>query len=273
VLFLNMHQVIEHILARRNKKVLGGDGRKIALVLFGGGMRGVRGAGALMALQDLGLTHAFDDIYTYSASFPIASYFLSEQLSEHANLYFRELAGHRFINFARFWKVFDIEYIIDVFIKQRPLDIKKILAAETRLHLRTVNISKKSVEYLEVHDFEPSEYPELVKAAMSVPFLHPGSARLRGQRYMDTAIYQDDLEKYIKRAVNTNATDILCIYNEQRQAKINLGEAKRIFEVKPKPEWKLKRIETRSQVLQQAGQAMGDYVKQIFGSSEPIKLL
>ena len=53
-----MHSVIEHILARKDKAVPVNDGRKIALVLYGGLMTGVCGAGALQAFKEMGLGKA-----------------------------------------------------------------------------------------------------------------------------------------------------------------------------------------------------------------------
>lgn len=73
-----MHPAIEHIAARRGKKVPIHDNRKIALVLMGGLMTGTRGAGAMIALEQLGLAHAFDFIYTASAGFPNACYMLTK---------------------------------------------------------------------------------------------------------------------------------------------------------------------------------------------------
>ena len=60
---MKTHPVIKHLLARKNKKVPVKDGRKIVLVLCGGAMAGIRGAGFLIALKELGLDNAFDEIY------------------------------------------------------------------------------------------------------------------------------------------------------------------------------------------------------------------
>jgi len=92
-----MHPVLQHILARRGQSVPVNDGRKITLVLYGGGMSGVAGAGAMIALQDLGFAHAFDAIYTYSAGFPNASYLLGDETRLGTSIYYEDLSRGQFI--------------------------------------------------------------------------------------------------------------------------------------------------------------------------------
>ncbi len=53
-----MHSVIRALSNRRGKCVPVNDGRKISLVLCGGLMTGVRSAGAMIALEELGLGRA-----------------------------------------------------------------------------------------------------------------------------------------------------------------------------------------------------------------------
>src|SRR4051812_20785555 len=88
---LFMHPVIAHLLERKGKAAPFNDGRSIALVHFGGIMTGVRGAGALVALDELGLTHAFDDIYATSAGFPNACFFLTNNIHMASKIYSENL--------------------------------------------------------------------------------------------------------------------------------------------------------------------------------------
>ena len=53
--------------------------RKLALVIEGGGMRGVVSAGSLLALDQLGFRNVFDEVYATSAGGVNAAYFLSGQ--------------------------------------------------------------------------------------------------------------------------------------------------------------------------------------------------
>src|SRR5580693_5441808 len=108
-----MHPVFDHIRARRGatRDATGSfnDGRKIALVLYGGIMLGVRGAGALRAFEETGLGNAFDEIYTMSSGFLNGLYFLSGQIADGLAVYSDEFSGKRFLNPRRFWKVADTD--------------------------------------------------------------------------------------------------------------------------------------------------------------------
>jgi len=128
-----MQPVIEHLLARKNKQVPVEDGRKIALVLFGGIMVGVRGMGALVALEELGLAHSFDYIYTMSSGFINASYFLSGQMTLGAAAYYQELSGKKFLNLLRFWNIADINYLMGVIKTKKPLNVDAVLSSKTKL--------------------------------------------------------------------------------------------------------------------------------------------
>ena len=61
---------------------LSGLDTKLGLVVEGGGMRGVISGGALIALERLGLTSAFDEVYGESAGAINACYFLAGEAAD-----------------------------------------------------------------------------------------------------------------------------------------------------------------------------------------------
>src|SRR5499427_10902305 len=73
------------------------DGRKVALIVEGGAMRGVISCAALMALEELGLTEAFDEIYGASAGAVNAAYFLAGQAAYATTIYYQRINNSRFI--------------------------------------------------------------------------------------------------------------------------------------------------------------------------------
>src|ERR671927_210836 len=77
------------------------DGRKVALIVEGGAMRGVISCAALMALEDLGLTEAFDEVYGASAGAVNAAYFLAGQAAYATTIYYQKVNNTRFIR--RLW--------------------------------------------------------------------------------------------------------------------------------------------------------------------------
>jgi predicted patatin/cPLA2 family phospholipase len=251
-----MHPVIQHILSRRENDPVH-DGRKIALVLYGGIMLGVRGAAALQVLDQEGLATAFDEIYTMSSGFLNASYFLSGQITDALAAYHTDLSGHRFLNPLKFWKVADIDYLMSVARIKRPLRTDAILQNQTELFLMLTNTKWEAPEYLEVHDFNSEEYFDLVRAASSLPFIGHGNTILHGVPYHDI-LRKKNIPELMRHVLASDATDILILYNypwqkEYVNKKIGMArEGTRIMEIclERVP---MSRFETNSDKLVRAG--------------------
>lgn len=80
------------------------DGRRIALAIEGGGMRGCIGAGMVAAINYLGLTEAVDAVYGSSAGSLVGAYLLSRQLPQYGcSIYYDVLprAGRSFIDIRK----------------------------------------------------------------------------------------------------------------------------------------------------------------------------
>ncbi|MCL5435940.1 MAG: hypothetical protein M1275_02570 [Patescibacteria group bacterium] len=259
-----MHPVIEHLSARAGKSGPFSDGRRIALVLWGGIMRGVRGAGALAALEAMGLTRAFDSVYTVSAGFPLASYFLAGQIHLGISLFYDELASPKFLNRWRFWQGMEVPYLISAMREGKPLDAEAVLASPTRLYARVVNVKTQKLEYLEAHDVGAGEFWQLMHAAVSIPILHRRPAKISGQHYIDTNL-NGRLKEHMRYALNTDNTDILVIYNAEIQRRMNAADAVRVYEFCPDRSSRLSRFERNPKELKKAGQEMADMVSEAFG--------
>jgi len=285
-----MHQVIEHIKARKNLNGPHNDRRKIVLVVYGGTMASIRGTGALLALEEMGLGNAFDEIYTVSAGFLNASYLLSGQMRMCVTGIYTNLSSSNFLNFFRLWRIMDVDYLVSIAKLVRPLDIPKLLANQTKLYVGLFNPEIDHTEYLEVHDYNEKEYWELLYASMSVPYISPGDVRVRGKLYEDMPFKKYYHLHHVENAIKSGATDILIIYNYQSQKKfegkfkdriLNLhgwltdvsyksNLPKHVFEIRPKDDWDLSRFETNEQPLKKAAKQMGRHVKEIFGEDDEI---
>jgi len=271
-----MHPVIKHILERKNKSVPVNDGRKIALVLFGGIMCGIRGAGAMIALEELGLRNIFDSVYVISAGFPNVLYLLDEKVRLATSIYYRDLNDKKFINPYHMNKIIDIGYLMNIFRSgSRKIDAEKILNQKTKIYVGTKNVKTKQIEYLEIHDLRSDEVFNLLNASISVPFLHPGSTEINGKFYEDVgrSLFNSRAKINVKTALGSDATDILLIYNRKDQHMMDIPdpESSRVFEILPTNN-DLGLFETKTEILKCEAQKMGDMVKRIFGSNEPIDL-
>jgi predicted patatin/cPLA2 family phospholipase len=257
-----MHPVIEHILARQGKRVPVNDGRKIALVLYGGGMSGVAGAGAMIALQDLGLTHTFDAIYTYSAGFANASYLLGDATRLGTSIYYEDLIGRRFINLWRFWRIMNVQYLVHVMEKIKPLPVTKIIESSTELFIRLWNVNTGRTEYVEAHDFSPEQYLRLMAAATSLRHVGIGPTKLGSNNYEDYP-FSKDVPEHLYYVLDTDATDIFVIYNRPNQRVNSIKMSERLYEIIPDL-W-VRNTYTNPDKLKRAAESMASQIYQLFG--------
>jgi predicted patatin/cPLA2 family phospholipase len=103
--FLDRHPVAQLMLERQrqhSKPLKRKDGRTIALVIEGGGMRGVISGGMVAALEQLGLLDIFDVVYGSSAGAIAGAYFLAGQARYGTTIFYERLNNSRFINFRHF---------------------------------------------------------------------------------------------------------------------------------------------------------------------------
>lgn len=280
---MDIHPVLRHVLDRRGNAGAPGDGRKIVLVLFGGIMVAARGAAGLLAFEELGLTAAFDEIYTMSSGFANASYFLAGQMRAGASMYYQELSGFKALNVLRPWKLADMEYLMKVARELKPLEVEALLKSRTRLNTMVTKFPDLNAGvFLEVHDFDPEEYFGLLRACSSLPIVAKGFVHLKGQDYRDV-FYDEALKHFMEKVMSVDATDVVVLYNyDWQRSYVRSGvdmDQEHVYEFTPpffagKKEWfqKMTRFETRSWKLKKQARQFGDEVKKAFGSAEPVKL-
>lgn len=273
-----MHPVVEHILARKGKTAPFDDGRSIALLHLGGLMTGVRGAGALAALQELGLGSAFDEIYATSAGLANACYFLSGDMRSGASIYYEDLCSGEFINLERVWDIVNIDYVLEILRTKKPLDYAKVAHSPTKLYARLYNMLEKQAEYKPLNGLAPEEIERALHAAISLPYLDPGSVEIEDTPYKDAdlAKKEDEFKAIADTMLTSSATDVLVLYNypEQFDYMLNAGmlDSERLYQIVPYREEDLSRVSTDSHELKKAAEAMGSLVKSIFGSDEDFVL-
>src|SRR5581483_4629326 len=73
-------------------------GRRVALVIEGGGMRGVVSAGMTAAIEQLGLRDSFDEVHGASAGAFNAAFFIAGQASYLTALYPHGFGDPTFVN-------------------------------------------------------------------------------------------------------------------------------------------------------------------------------
>jgi predicted patatin/cPLA2 family phospholipase len=184
------------------------DGRKLALIFEGGAMRGAASAGGAVALEHLGFSAIFDEIYATSAGVMNASYFLASQTNMGITIYFEDLTTGRFIKPMRFWKLVDVDYLIDeVATFRKPLDVQRVLKSPTRLF---VVVMDKATGEASLVDTKNSTIPllNIIKAALALPVLYNRTVELEGKHCMDGGLR---IPFPLQQAIDNGCTDILLL--------------------------------------------------------------
>jgi len=207
------HPVIKLIRSRREAGSMPGarsDGRRVALVIEGGGMRGVVSAGMTAAIEQLGLTDALDEIHGASAGAFNAAFLIAGQATYLTGLYPHGFGNPRFVSAIRVLRggaPFDMDYVIrEVWQNQRPLRTERILQSPIELHCTATD-----VESTDIVDLTALESDDEIRTAMlasaRLPWLAGGPVQFRGRVLLDATLAE---AVPVHRARQT-ATDLLVL--------------------------------------------------------------
>jgi predicted patatin/cPLA2 family phospholipase len=207
------HPVIAAVRRRRDEGSTPGartDGRRIALVIEGGGMRGVVSAGMAAAIEQLGLTDSFDEVHGASAGSFNAAFLLAGQATYLTGLYPHGFGDPRFVSLRRAIAgrpLFDLDYVIDeVWRSQRRLRTDVIEASGIELHCTATD-----VDQAEIVDLDELRDGEQIRCAMRasarLPWLAGPPVHFRGRRLLDATL----AEAMPVRAAGRTATHMLVL--------------------------------------------------------------
>jgi predicted patatin/cPLA2 family phospholipase len=180
--------------------------KKLALILSGGGMTTSYCVGALQALRQ---KHRIvpDIIIAASGSAGSASYYVSKQDKYFEHFWLDLLPKHQdIVNAFRFTKIIDIDFIVDVLMKEEmSLNLKNLRAARTKLFLPVVHWKNGNLKYFSNHD--DVDWYAVVKAAKAIPIAYGRSVKILTERYHDS--HKTSMPStHIKKAVQEGATHI-----------------------------------------------------------------
>ncbi len=167
------------------------DGRRIALVIEGGGMRGVVSAGMTAAIEQLGFTDAFDEVHGASAGAFNAAFLLGGQASYLAGLYQHGFGNPRFVSVRRVLRgrsLFNMDYVVnEVWRTQRPLHTDRILASPIELHCTATDAeTAEGVDLTDLRD--DAEIRQAMLASARLPWLAGGPVSFRGRLLLDATL-------------------------------------------------------------------------------------
>lgn len=219
---VNISAAIKNILVRKKEISKGIKNSKkdikSALVVQGGGMRGVFSAGSLIALEKLGFSEAFDCIYGASSGAMNAAYFLSQQTSFGTSIYYENINNSKFINLLRVNKIVDIDYLFDeILTKIKPLDTYKVVNSKTPLYFYGTDIETGAATKF---TSKSKNILKLLKASCALPVYYNRPVFVKKKGYIDGGISK---AIPIEEVIEGGCTDILVLLTHPIKFKKHVG--------------------------------------------------
>jgi predicted patatin/cPLA2 family phospholipase len=185
-----------------------GDGRKLGLIVEGGAMRGIFSCGGGIALELLGLSRAFDEVYACSSGAINAAYFVAGQAAYSVSIYYDEVNNRKFINPLRLNNILDMDFLFNEVIKRRkPLDVARVLSSPSKLRISITDANTGAGFLIDAQD---SRYALLdsLRASATHPLLSERTRRLGDRECFDGG-FANPLP--VKDAIDNGCTDLLVL--------------------------------------------------------------
>jgi predicted patatin/cPLA2 family phospholipase len=184
------------------------DGRKVGLIVEGGAMRGVISCAALMALEDLGMTNIFDEVYGASAGAVNAAYFLAGQAGYATPIYYQRVNNTRFIR--RLWsrQIVNIDELFESIIaRDCPLKIEKVLASRSRFFI-TIADASTGEAFMGLAQSDAAPLLTLLKASTAIPLFYNSLVSVNGRDCFDGGLINP---LPLPDAIESGCTDLLVL--------------------------------------------------------------
>ncbi len=187
---------------------------KIAIIGIGGGMRSSHGAGFLYALAtELQVTNP-DIVIGSSGNSANLLYYATQrkdQCEAMKKIWTELLSTPKFISFLRFWRIMDIDYLIDtVFKKEAKLNVEALQNSAIEYYISVVNAKDGSVRYIKKED--KIDTFEILRTTKALPFFYDKKISMPWGRYLDGAV-GNTTQDHVDYAVMMGADRILLIDN------------------------------------------------------------
>ena len=185
------------VLAEIERRRAGGTrdpAMKLALVIEGGGMRGVVCGGMVAGLEALGLTDVFDEVIGSSAGAIAGAYFVAGQAAFGTRIFYEEINNRRFIWKPRLFvrrPVVSVDFLLDDVCRHaKRLDWRAVLAARSRLVCVAANLDRECATALT--DFaDDAALFAAMKASARIPAVAGPPVIIGGERHVDAGVYEN----------------------------------------------------------------------------------
>jgi predicted patatin/cPLA2 family phospholipase len=186
------------------------DPHRVALVLEGGGMRGVVSAAMTAALERLGLSRCFDLVVGASAGAINGAALIAGAAQQGAAAYWGPLASRSFVNPARVLRgkpVIDVNDILDYAGGLDAEGHERVLASPIALHCVAVDVETGGCVVLSGMR-TPRELWDALLASSRMPWAGGAPVEIDGRRYLDGGMAS---AIPVAEAVAAGATHVLAL--------------------------------------------------------------
>ena len=189
------------------------DGKRLALAVEGGGMRGVVSSGAIDALFQLGFDKCFDVIYGNSAGAINGAYFLSGNITMGTSIYYESLTNRKFINFFRWPNIMNIHYLFDEWIlKGKLINLDNIINSPTILYISVTDTNTGQPFYFDNRIDDPVILISALRASSSTPLFSTNKEIIDGKSYNDGIV---SVGIPIIKAIKDKCTHVVCLLTRE----------------------------------------------------------
>lgn len=216
--------VLENLIKKRDKAP-GSENIRPLLLILGGGMRGVYGAGQVCAFHKLGLDKVFHQVVGVSTGAAIGAYFLAgeRQARLGTSLYYEECTTKSFIDIFRFRKIMDINYIIQQMSDgPKALDCDAIKRSPTEFYVEA-ELRSGECALIDVKTAFPGVLRAL-QASMSIPLFYGKGVIVNGEEMTDGSFCKNPMWEAIDKF---KPTDVLILPNISKKNEKQILETKR----------------------------------------------
>lgn len=160
------------------------------LLILGGMMRGVVGAGIANALTKNNFHNAFTNIVGISVGAPIGAYILANMTEVGASILYEECTKS-FISIRR-PRVVDMDYIVDVIRGKRSngtkkLDVRRVIESHSDFYVGVTDSETGLGELIDARRARPDIFA-LMKASMEYPIYYSHPVKINERLYIDGSI-------------------------------------------------------------------------------------
>lgn len=192
------------------------DPYHLALVVEGGGMRGVVAGGMVTAIQELGLTGCFDTIHGSSAGACAGAYLMTDQASLGTSIFYEDINNSKVTNPRRLWRgapIMDTGFITDKVMRTtKRLDVEKIIQSPDLLHIIATTTDAQETHYSRYAT--PDQFFAILRGTITMPIVGGTSVTIDGKQLVDGGMVQ---QIPFRSAVQRAATHVLVLLTRRDQ--------------------------------------------------------